>query len=312
MMRSTPDWELLREYAEQGSEPAFTKLVNTHVDIVYSAALRQVRRRDLAEEVTQVVFILLARKAGEMTPDTILPAWLHKTTRFTAANVLKVEARRKAHERKAAQMAMDYLRVDSSWDRLAPNLDEAIARLSEQDRAAILLRFFQHKSLAETGQSLGISEDAAGMRISRALNKLRFFFQGRGVALPPAALGGIISVNSVHAAPPTLGTTLAANALASLHGGVASAAFSAYASTASAVSQGLFLAKAKAIAVVLCAAIGIGGAGFLLTNYLLLPLWQHATTPSPQPSSDHAASTTTSFNPLPDRIPLHPFTASKI
>lgn len=295
MTQVTSDWELLREYVDRGSEPAFARLVGAHVDMVYSAAMRQVRRRDLAEEVTQVVFIILARKAATLRPDVMLPAWLHKTARYTAANVLKVQARRTAHERKAAQMAADYLRVDSSWERLSPVLDEGIARLNEQDRTAILLRFFQRKSLAETGQALGCSEDAAGMRVSRALEKLRAFFRMRGVAMPAAALGGVISANSVHAAPVAFKTSVAAHALGAVQGGAAAAA--AHIAIADAVSRGLMVAKAKAAAVLLCATLAIAGGGFLVANYLVVPLIHRAT--KAQQPTEGGTSMTSAANPDP-------------
>lgn len=296
MTQVTQDWPLLREYVERGSEQAFARLVGAHVDMVYSAALRQVRRRDLAEEVTQVTFIILARKAATLKPDVMLPAWLHKTARYTAANVLKVQARRVAHERKAAEMAADYLRVDSSWEKLSPVLDEGIARLSERERAAILLRFFQHKSMAETGQALGCSEDAAGMRVSRALEKLRAFFRTRGVALPAAALGGVISTNSVQAAPAAIKGGVAAKALGVVHGTCAASATAGAAaaqlSIADAVCRGIILAKAKAAAVLLGVTLAAAGGGFLVANYLVAPLWQNMTRPHPQPPADRERSIT--------------------
>jgi RNA polymerase sigma factor (sigma-70 family) len=297
MTQVTQDWPLLREYVERGSEQAFAKLVASYVDMVYSAALRQVRRRDLAEEVTQVVFIILARKASTLKPDVMLPAWLHKTARYTAANVLKVQARRTAHERKAAQMAADYLRVDSSWEKLSPVLDEGIARLNERERAAILLRFFQHKSLAETGQALGVSEDAAGMRVSRALEKLRAFFRSRGVAMPAAALGGVISANSVHAAPAAFKGVVAAGAFGALHGSAGAATAAAtQLSLADAVWRGIVFAKAKFAALVVCAILSAGVGSFLVANYLVVPIWQRVTH-SPQRQQEGGTSMT-SADPL--------------
>jgi RNA polymerase sigma factor (sigma-70 family) len=290
MTQSTQDWKLLREYLERGSEPAFARLVSSYVDVVYSAALRQVRRPDLAEEVTQIVFVILARKARELTADVVLAGWLHNTTRYAAANVLRVEARRKAHERKAAQMAINYLRVDSSWEKLSPLLDEGIGRLNEKDRAAIVLRYFQQKSLAETGEALGVSEDAAGMRVSRALAKLREFFLRRGVALPAAALAGVITANSVQAAPPALGASVATHALGAVQGASWGAAS---VTIADAVCRGIAVAKAKAAAFAVGAAVGVACAGFVVTQYLVLPLWQRQTTAAPasaQPSTERTTS----------------------
>src|SRR5215471_5742401 len=125
------NWELLRDYADHGSEEAFAQLVADHVDLVYSAALRQVHNRELAQEVAQTVFIILARRANSSGPQTILAAWLHKTTRYAALNALRAESRRREHERKAAEMATEFSRVDSAWPRLETMLDEGISRLNE-------------------------------------------------------------------------------------------------------------------------------------------------------------------------------------
>jgi len=278
--QTSRDWELLRQYTDEADEKAFSQLVCLHIDMVYSAALRQVHGdRHLAEEVTQVVFIVLARRARTIRPDTILAAWLHKTTRFTALNVLKVEARRKAHERKAAQMTLDMRRVDSSWKWLSPVLDEGIARLSDKDRAAVLLRFFEQKTLAETGEALGVSEDAAGMRISRAVDKLRNFFRERGVTLTSSALGGIMTINTVQAAPHGLGGTVAANAINAIARGAAAAHAVSMVPVADAVVRAMAIAQAKAAAIFLGCIFAAGAAMFLVGNYFVAPLWQHATSP---------------------------------
>jgi RNA polymerase sigma factor (sigma-70 family) len=267
------DRELLRQYVHRASEPAFAELVARYVDMVFSAAMRQVRRRDLAEEVTQVTFIILARKAPSLGPDVILPAWLHRTAHFTAANVLKTEARRRNHERKAAEMNVEFLRVDSSWEKLSPVLDEAVAKLNDKDRAAILLRFFQRKSMAETGQALGVSEDAAAMRVSRALAKLRSIFREKGVAMPATSLAGVMAANAVHAAPPTLLPNLAANVFASINTPAAIA-------TTSAVCRSMTIAKVKAITFYTSSSIA-AAAAILLVGYLAsMPM--RAAHPAPQ------------------------------
>lgn len=204
MTDAAQDWRLLRQYVEDNSQEAFEHIVSTHIDMIYSAALRQTGSRALAEDVTQAVFVTLARKAASIRRHTVLSAWLHRTARYTAMNALKMEARRRHHEREAALMARDLRRVDESWHRLAPDLDAAVAALGELDRAAIVLRFFQQLSVAEVGRALGISEDAAGMRILRALGKLRSFFSRRGTTLSAAALGGLLMANSLSAAPQPL------------------------------------------------------------------------------------------------------------
>src|SRR5947207_5377771 len=173
------DLELLHEYAASKSEQAFATVVGRHIDLVYSAALRQVRDPHLAEDVTQSVFIRLARKAGTIRDGVILSGWLFRTTRFVASEVVRMENRRRHREQEAMETVLES-RDDSSWDRIAPLLDEAIAGLGETDRNARLLRFFERKSLKEIGQALGMNDDAAQKRGTRALEKLRSAFAQHG------------------------------------------------------------------------------------------------------------------------------------
>ncbi|HEX2970882.1 MAG TPA: sigma-70 family RNA polymerase sigma factor [Tepidisphaeraceae bacterium] len=204
MSELSRDWDLLRAYVDDRSEDAFSQLVGRHLDMVYATSLRQVHNPHLAEEVTQAVFIILARKAQKLNEGTVLAAWLYKAARYAAMNALKMEKRRRIHEQRAAQMTTEYRQVDSSWCRLEPLLDEGLATLGERDRSAIVLRFLQQRSFREVGSALGISEGAAEMRVSRALAKLRDFFGRRSTALPSAALANILWLNASSAAPSRL------------------------------------------------------------------------------------------------------------
>src|ERR1017187_544583 len=190
-MPELDDIALLKEYAEIGSEAAFTALVGRHVNLVYSAALRSVGNAHAAQEIAQAVFIILARKAKSLDDRTILSGWLYQTARLTAANYLRGEIRRQNREQEAYMQAIlnepesDPSRRSGAeaegWRQIAPLLDAAMGRLGEKDRNAIVLRFFENKNLSEVGAALGASEDAAKMRVNRALEKLRKIFSKRGV-----------------------------------------------------------------------------------------------------------------------------------
>ena len=206
------DLTLLREYARRNSEEAFAALVSRHVNLVYSVALRQVRDPHLAEEITQAVFIILARKAAALGPKTILPGWLCRTARYASANALTIQRRRQRREQEAHMQSILNESEPEAWTQIAPLLDGAMDQLGQKDHDAVVLRFFEGRNFKEVGAALGASEDAAKMRVNRALEKLRTFFTKRGVVLPAAALTAAISANAVQAAPVGLAVTISAAA----------------------------------------------------------------------------------------------------
>jgi RNA polymerase sigma factor (sigma-70 family) len=211
-MSDTSDAELLEQFARNKSETAFAELVERHIGLVYSTAFRKTGNPQQSEDITQAVFIILARKANSLGPETVLPGWLHHTARLTAANFQRAELRRIRREREAfMQSTMNETAPDPLWRELSPLLDDAVAALRAGDRDAIVLRFFQNRSLAETGATLGASEDATRMRVNRALEKMRKFFVRRGVTISSTAIAGTISANSLHAAPPGLAAIISAN-----------------------------------------------------------------------------------------------------
>ena len=163
-MKMTDDLQLLRSYAIDGSEEAFAEVTKRHLHLVYSAALRQVGNAHLAQEVTQAVFVILARKAAALPVSTVLVGWLFKTTRFAAARAVRAEQRRQRREQEAAQMEPMASTTETSWHDIAPVLDEAMAQLNETDRHALLLRFFEQRDLRQVGVALGSSEQT---RIAR-------------------------------------------------------------------------------------------------------------------------------------------------
>lgn len=205
------DVDLLWEYAEAKSEAAFHILVKRYVPLVYSAAIRQVVEPAVAEDVTQAVFIILARKASNISKGTVLPAWLYQTTHYIAAKVLRSEQRRRRREQEAVRMQS--LDLSSPWEQIAPFLDEAMAQLSEVDRGVVLLRYFQNKGLRDVGRVYGMSEDAAQKRVARAVEKLRRILLRLGVAIPAVAITGLLSTHAAQIAPASLPTLVAAAAL---------------------------------------------------------------------------------------------------
>ncbi len=215
-MMMTEDMELVREYATRHSEEAFAALVSRHVNLVYSVALRQLRDASLAEEVTQAAFVILARKAGSLGPKTVLPAWLCRTAQYAAANALRTEWRRQARDQEIyMQSSLNPPEAETSpWPDIAPLLDIAMAGLGEKDHSAIVLRFFEGKDLKQVGAALGVNENAAKTRVSRAVEKLRKFFVKRGLILPAAVLTASISANSVQAAPVALTKSVTVVAMA--------------------------------------------------------------------------------------------------
>ena len=206
----TDDLTLLREFAATQSETAFATLVQRHVNLVYSAARRRTGDDHLAEEITQAVFILLARKAGTMGAQTLLTGWLYRTTHYAVADALKQQRRRLQREHQAYMEAtLTPNETDDAWKQISPVLDGAMDTLNERDRNAVLLRYFENKPLADVGAALGVSEDAARVRVNRALEKLRATLTKSGVTLGVTAIAGAVTANAIQAAPLALATTIA-------------------------------------------------------------------------------------------------------
>ena len=210
----TTDTELLRSYARERSEGAFAELVNRRIDLVYSAALRETGGdAPLAEDITQAVFAELARKAVKLAGHPALAGWLYTCVRRMTANVQRSEARRSRRELEA-QIMTDPASSDSLWPQIRPVLDEAMHELNEKDRAAVVLRFFEDRSHKKVGLALGLNENAARMRVERAMEKLRVALERRGVTSTAAGLTVALTTSAVVSAPTELAASVAAGALA--------------------------------------------------------------------------------------------------
>ncbi len=208
-MNDQTDSQLLRAYAEHRSEPAFTELVRRHLDFVHSAALRMVCDSHLAQDVTQGVFVALAKNATQLADRAVLSGWLHRTAQNLAAQTVRIDVRRRAREQEAAAMnELLSAEPDTRWEHIAPHLDAALGELSEPDRDALLLRYFERKSASEMARTLGISDEAAQKRVSRAVERLREFFAKRGITASASGLVVVISANAIQAAPAGLALTI--------------------------------------------------------------------------------------------------------
>ena len=273
-MKELSDIELLDAYATQRSEDAFRELVVRHIDLIYSAAMRQLRNPHLAQEATQSAFIALAGKARQLRRTTVIAGWLHRAVHFAALNLQRGEVRRKHWEEEVASLnvADD---ADHVFQEFAlPHVDGALAELSESDRDAVILRFLKQQSFRDLAQTLGTSEEAAKKRVSRALDKLRGLLAQRGVTVSSAALAGGLSQLPVTGAPPSMSSTVAALAVSS---------------APSATTIGALLGTAKA-------RVAVGAAAVILVAAALL-LW-------PWPFNQNTTAAANAMNPSIPQINL--------
>jgi RNA polymerase sigma factor (sigma-70 family) len=230
------DQELLREYVERQSEKAFADLVARYINLVYSTALRVVQDTALAKDVAQSVFIQLACKARTIRSGHALPGWLYRVTRCQAANAVRDERIRQERETEAMTMKSPEHDASATWKSILPHLDDAMGTLKATEQNAIVLRFFEGCSWREVGTALSVNEDTAQKRVSRAVDKLRMYFQRRGVVLTGVMLGSAITANAVHAAPIGLAPAMASASLVkAAHAGFLSVLFTHF--------QALFMKK---------------------------------------------------------------------
>jgi RNA polymerase sigma factor (sigma-70 family) len=214
------DHELLRDYVERQSETAFAELVSRHLNLVYATALRLVGDSQAAQDVAQTVFILLARQAWKVRDGKALPAWLYRAACRTALNDIRHEQRRRQRETEAMNRAELAADTEATLARITPMLDAAMQRLNPVEQNAIILRFFENKSLRETGNALKMNEQAAHKRITRAVEKLRAHFARGGITTTSAVLAATLGMSSTQAAPIGLAASITGASLASAGGSI--------------------------------------------------------------------------------------------
>jgi RNA polymerase sigma factor (sigma-70 family) len=251
------DSELLRRFADEGSQAAFAELVRRTVNFVYAAALRQTNGdTHLAQDVTQAVYLALAGQAGVLKRHPVLTGWLHTTTRFLAIRTVRTQTRWLRREQEANSMNTLLHEAEPAWESLRPVIDEALHELDEKDRTALLLRYFEGRSLAEVGANIGLNENSARMRVERALEKLRGRLARRGVTSTAAAIGLVLANQPAVAAPPGFAAVVTGPALAG----------------AAAGSGGVWLfggliGTAKLALALIGTALAVGTGGYLVGRY---------------------------------------------
>jgi RNA polymerase sigma factor (sigma-70 family) len=247
------DSQLLEAYARDGSERAFRELVERHINLVHSAALREARGNvSLAEDITQAIFTELARRAARLVRHPALAGWLYTSVRLTSANVRRAEDRRQRREQEASTVhqLLGPDPTDVLWPQVRPLLDDVMHQLNDKDRTVVVLRFFEGQSLKEVGLALGLTENAARMRVERSLEKLRALLTQRGVKSTASTLAAVLAVGAVMTAPSTLASTIATSALATAASGSSAFALSKFFSGAKGAIAAVIAALVLATAVV--------------------------------------------------------------
>jgi len=249
----TEERQLLAEYARTGSEDAFREIVRRYLGLVYSTALRLVNGdTHQAEDVSQIVFSDLARAARRLSAEVMLGGWLHRHSCYVAANVIRANRRRELREERLMEMNETEDHSISTFSRVAPELDDAINQLEEEDRAAVLLHFYEQRNFAAVGQAIGTTEDAARMRVNRALDKLHGLLKRRGITTTSAALATLLAAEAVHAVPAALITSISSLALTT----------TAAASTAAVASKVIAMTTLQKAAIATVLTISLGGGVF--------------------------------------------------
>jgi len=256
------DDQLLTHYARTGSDAAFSQIIARHLPLVYRTCRRELGSDTLAEDAAQVVFLLLARKAKTLRAGPSLAGWLFQTARFVAKDVRKQEARRTRREEAVMQETIHAPTVPASeWNTIEPLLNAALSSLKPADRDAVLLRFLEGHTLTETGALLGVSEDAARMRVTRALEKLRRYLSSHGAAVTSVVLTGFLTTEAAHPIPAHAAETITQGTLQAISTGPTANVLL----LSKGVSHTMKIIKVKYAAAFAATVLAVGGASLSLT-----------------------------------------------
>ncbi len=211
----TDGTELLNRYVRSRSDPDFRALVDHYGGLVFGVAQRRLGNAELAKEATQNVFIILSKKAATIRNTHKLAGWLHRVAVGECSNLIRKE---RSHFNKMKQFGEEeraHMTTEPCSTTIAddakPFLDEAIARLSQADRDAVMLRYYEGQTFGEIGVALGKSEEAIRKRIARALARMSIFLRHKGVRVSTVALGATLPSLLVHPLPTGYASIIAAN-----------------------------------------------------------------------------------------------------
>jgi len=291
------DRRLIQRYTRDGSEDAFHELVERHLRLVYATCLRELGDAALAEDATQIVFLILARKAPSLVLGQSLAGWLFVTARYTCNDLRRREIRRKRHETDLDSVDPGSLRYeDAAWSFIDPNLNDALMSLGEVDRDAVLLRFFEQRSYKEVGEHLSLSEAAAERRVARALVKLRRQLVNAGFAASISALGALLLERSAHAVAENLTASVLKIASGSPH------AYSAFVTSKSVSISRQLIHGARVMRLKIAASVALSTAALILI---------HGIATGVRHSSRNTTSTKTAVaTPSTDFVDIDPAVAS--
>ncbi|MEO7715789.1 MAG: sigma-70 family RNA polymerase sigma factor [Capsulimonas sp.] len=282
------DQRLLRDFTERESQAAFSELSKRHMGLVYSTCRRELGDSDLAQDATQAVFLLLAQKAKALRRHPHLPAWLFNAARLVSKNIRRTEQRRQRQEQALMEQTLrGASQIEPEWDAIDPFVNDALAALKDRDRNAILLRFFEERTLAETGAILGISEAGVRKRVDRSLEKIRLHLQRREIAVSVSALSLLLAAHAAKAIPDRCTTAIQALSASVAADGAALANVSPHiAQITQGAIRSMKIASFKTAAVIGAASLTLGGGALHIAaraypNASKRPAAKAAITPAP-------------------------------
>ena len=197
------DARLLAQFAGEKSQDAFQEIVHRHVGMVFSVCRRQLRDAHWAEDVTQAVFILLAKKAPDLPENVILGGWLYKAAHYACSNARAMQRTRAHHEHQVMPMKSSNDQEALERAEVEGLLDKGLLHLSKAQREVLILRYFENKPLTQIAKTRKTSLYSAQKTLDSALAHMRRYLAQRGVAATGVLIAAALSRQAAHASVPS-------------------------------------------------------------------------------------------------------------